>query len=104
MSHRLSTERSDWSSRAESQSARLSISQPPKRSELHGKYCLSFFLESTITTHTINRKIKTMSFARAPRGSLFDKEIKNKENLPGPDKYNPKWSNVSLSFVKNSET
>ena len=41
-----------------------------------------------------------MSFARAPRGSLFDKEIKNKENLPGPDKYNPKWSNVSLSFVK----
>jgi hypothetical protein len=37
-----------------------------------------------------------MSFARAKRDNLFDKEIKNKENFPGPGKYNPKSSGVSF--------
>ena len=36
-----------------------------------------------------------MSFARSKRGNIFDDEIKNKENLPGPSAYNPRNSSVS---------
>ena len=30
-----------------------------------------------------------MSFNRAERGSFLDNDLKNKENLPGPQTYNP---------------
>ena len=86
----------DWVRLVESLAARFSISQPPKRPILLPlKFCFFLEPEKLDKQKETEKNLGKMSFSRAKRQSIFDSEIKNKENLPGPDKYNPKWSNVS---------
>jgi hypothetical protein len=43
-----------------------------------------------------------MSFARSARKTYFDDVTKNKENLPGPEKYNPNSDEVNKIFISIS--
>ena len=40
-----------------------------------------------------------MSFARSARKTYFDDVTKNKENLPGPEKYNPNSDEVNEIYL-----
>ena len=43
-----------------------------------------------------------MSFAKSKRTTYFDDVTKNKENLPGPERYNPQNDQVSFYLKKRT--